>query len=91
MRNIQRQDCTSRWNTSLYKPEVRKAMMGETVEVNYFQRDVFSLGVTMLQLAKLAYPDNVYFVWNSEKELCEADERELSPLAYSSGYFFESA
>lgn len=64
-------------------PEMRRRMMGESIEVDYFQSDMYSLGVTMLHLAKLSLPSSLSRVWNNPQELSLAGETETGGLKYS--------
>lgn len=64
-------------------PEMRHWLLGETVEVNAYQSDVFSLGVTLLHLAKLRLPDSIPGAWLSSMELKEAVEKEIQGLPYT--------
>ena len=55
-------------------PEMRLRMLGKDVEAEAYQSDVYSLGVTMLHLAKLRLPYLIPKAWGSARELVEAVE-----------------
>lgn len=67
-------------------PEMRELMLGEEVEVDYFQSDIFSLGVTMLCLAKLTMSSSIPSSYKDPRELKQAVEAETSGLAYSKDF-----
>jgi len=66
-------------------PEVRLRMLGEEVEVDWYQNDVFSLGVTMLHMTKLALP-NQFEGWRSAEELESAVNQDMQDLHYSNSF-----
>lgn len=63
-------------------PELRLLMMNERVEVNYFQSYVFSLGITVLHLAKLTFPANISVIWRNAEAVNAVVEEELRGLTY---------
>jgi hypothetical protein len=58
-------------------------MLGEEIEVDYFQSDVFALGVTLLQLMTLRLPLGVAQAWRSAESLELAVNNEINGLNYS--------
>ena len=67
-------------------PEMRRLMLGEKVEVDYFQSDIYSLGVTILHLGKLVLPSAIPQAYKDAHLLEQAVETETSKLPYSSAF-----
>jgi len=70
---------------SYLSPEMRFCMLGEIAEVNAYQSDIFSLGVTLLHAAKLAIPKQIASAFRSQEALEKAVEEELKGCLYSPG------
>lgn len=64
-------------------PEMHRQMLGETIEVDYYKSDIYSLGVTILHLAKLTMPSSISLAWKDTLELKQAVEIETIGLNYS--------
>ena len=68
-------------------PEVHRQMLGEEdIEVNYFQSDIFTLGMTMLHLVRLNLPSSISRAYRDSRQLRQAVESELCGLYYSSEF-----
>ena len=61
-------------------------MLGDTVEVDYFQSDIYSLGVTMLHLCTLTLPSAIPEAYIDALRLKQAVETEASGLPFSSAF-----
>lgn len=64
-------------------PEMRRLYKGEEMKIDYFQSDVFSLGVTMLHLAKLSCPSSISKAWQDSEQLKQVVQAETCGLSYS--------
>ena len=72
--------------THLYlSPEMRRCLLGEQVEVDPYQSDVFSLGITMLQLAQ-GKPESIATAWRTVEDLQRAVEEEIRDLPCSEAF-----
>ena len=72
-------------NLEYLSPEMMRQKVGEDVAVEAYQSDMYSLGMTLLHLAKLKFPYRVAEAWGSSTELEQAVEREIQALrGYSS-------
>lgn len=70
---------------SYSSPEMRKKSLGEGISVDLFQNDVYTLGVSVLHLAKLTLSGNLACAWKEEASKFDAVvEAETKDLAYSS-------
>jgi len=70
--------------TLLYmSPEMRVRLLGERIEVDLFQSDVCSLGMTLLHLAKLREPTSLSSAWRQREAFDCAMEAEMQGLPYS--------
>lgn len=70
--------------TSNYlSPEMRTKMMGGQIEIDPFQSDVYSLGVSLLHLAKLQLPNSLAYSWRDSNALNQAVEEEIRDLPYT--------
>lgn len=68
-------------------PEMRYNLLGEEKTIEAYQSDVFSLGMTLLHLAKLKFPESLPGAWRSSIKLMTAVEKEVEGLPYSSVFF----
>lgn len=64
-------------------PEMRACLLGERSKAELYPSDVFSLGVTMLHLAKLRVPASLSAAWRKQEELESAIDSEMQGLPYS--------
>lgn len=64
-------------------PEMYKLLIGEKVEVDFFKSDIFSLGVTVLFLARLSLSSSISRTYSDEQQLKQAVEAETCGLTYS--------
>lgn len=78
--------CSADGTSDYLSPEMRRCLLGEEMEVDYFQSDVFSLGVTMLFLARLSLPSSIPKAWRYPQQLKQVVEVETSGLSYSTDF-----
>ncbi|MBV5280589.1 MAG: tetratricopeptide repeat protein, partial [Actinobacteria bacterium] len=64
-------------------PEMRRRALGELIEIDLHQSDMYSLGVTLLHIAKLELPTSVAKAWENPHSLQQSIQFETSTLLYS--------
>ena len=64
-------------------PQLRLRMTGTDIDIDYFNSDVFALGVTLVHLMQLHFSTSISMAWRSAESLNTAVEMELSGLPYS--------
>lgn len=81
-------DTTGDGSLNYISPEMRRVLLGENVQMNVYASDVFSLGITMLHLAKLSFSQQISRAWKDAHKLELAVDKELRNLPYSADFLY---